>query len=462
MPGWTSSRANPSNTATVELEAAQSRVEGSWTFAGSERVWGFTPGMSVWSSPAVGVVGDRAVVVIGSYDHNLYCLEAGSGELLWSLTTGDGVYAAPILFDAGGTCTVIATSSDRLVYALEASQGRRLWVHEVEPYRPTLGGARLSSPCLGEVRGTRAVFVGHWAWDRSLARSLQRGALSALDAERGTLLWQAELGDNEVSDPAFFVVDAHAMVFVGTANGNLFALDAASGEVVWKRTELDAIRAAPAVVESRRGVEVVYGSKYGLVRSVDAISGDEHWSYKTGERVTAAPLVATLDGRQVVLVGSLDRQLHAIDLESGKALWRAPTRGGVFASAALLPAEGRRPATVAVTAWDHQLHGVAADDGRPLWTAFTGRPLWTALGLGDSTWSSPAAARINGRWMIYVGSYNGVLYGLDLRQLEDEDSKKPESNRMFWISLPLVIAAMSGLAMTLTWRDRRRRRRARV
>ena len=92
------------------------------------------------------------MVVVGSYDHTVYCLHATTGEVRWRHTTGDGVYAAPAIWDDGATVWVYATSSDRVLYALDADTGSHRWAHTVETFRPSLGGARLSSPAVGRVK----------------------------------------------------------------------------------------------------------------------------------------------------------------------------------------------------------------------------------------------------------------------------------------------------------------------
>lgn len=47
--------------------------------------WRYKTGYIVGSSPAVA----DGVLYIGSYDHNVYALNAGTGALLWKYTTGN-------------------------------------------------------------------------------------------------------------------------------------------------------------------------------------------------------------------------------------------------------------------------------------------------------------------------------------------------------------------------------------
>jgi outer membrane protein assembly factor BamB len=448
---WPQSRHDAQNTASLELDAPASQRPRPWAFDGSGRVWGYEPGLVVWTSAALGVVEGRAVVLVGSYDHRVWCLDAATGEPLWKFTTGGPLLGNPVLWDAGGKPVVFAASSDRLVYALDAASGRSLWVHSVEDYQPTLGGARLSAPCVGLSRGRDAVFVGHWVFDRSLGHSLQRGGVTALDARDGKPIWTTVLGDNEVTAAIFSRVGTAGRIWLGSSNGNLYALDADTGAVLWNKTELDAVRSPPALVPLPRPL-VATASKYGMVRGLDAETGAEVWSFKTGDRVTGSPLVISGDTPRVI-VGSYDRKLWALDAATGRPAWSYSARGGVYSSPAFVPSS---PELILASAWDHALHAVAAHDGAHQFTTYTGQPLWNVGGLDDSNWASPSAARIKGAWVVFLGSYDGTLRALPL----DERDRRPpprRSNFWFWASFPLALAPLAALAVLWTRRERRRR-----
>ncbi|MCC7385881.1 MAG: PQQ-binding-like beta-propeller repeat protein [Deltaproteobacteria bacterium] len=451
---WPQSRRDAQNSAATVIEAEASGAPRAWAFDGSGRTWGYEPGMTVWTSPAVGRVAGRAVLVAGSYDHDVYCLDAASGELLYKVTTGGRVQSTPTLWSDGERSWLYVASNDRLLYGLDAANGRQLWVHAVEDYRPTLGGARLSSPVVGSAGDRPAVFVGHWVWDRSLAAGFQRGRLSAFDAREGKPLWVSELGDNEITAPIFARVKGRGVLFAGSASGAFFAIDASEGRVLWQHTELDAIKSAPALVELSGATLVVLGSKYGALRALDAVTGAERWSFKTGDRIMGSPLVISTSGRARIAVGSYDGGLYLVEAETGRRAWRYSARAGIYSSPAIA-LEGPR-ALILVSAWDHALHAVGADDGSLSFAPFTGRPLWAVSGLDASTWASPVAARINGHWMAFVGSYDGTLRALPL---DDAGREAPalRSNSLFWLSFPLVLAPVILLAVALTRRDRRRR-----
>jgi outer membrane protein assembly factor BamB len=453
-PGdWPMARHDAQNTAATSLELAPGQRPRAWTFGGSGRVWGYQPGITVWSSPAVGLAEGRPIVVVGSYDHTVYCLDAATGELRWRFTTGGPVYSTPAIWHDGTRTLVIVASSDRLVYAVDAATGRQQWVHSAMEFRATLGGAHLAAPAVGTAAGEDAVFVAHWVWDSSIGHNLQAGALTALRARDGKPLWTRPLGDNRMADPVFARIGDRGLVLAGSSDGRLHALEADTGRVLWTRTELDAIRSGPAVVSGPTGPVCVLSSKYGVVRAVDALSGVERWSFKTGDRVTGSPAIVTRGGAVVVVVGSYDRALYALDVATGRMLWRYTARGGIYSSPALAPM-GDAPLVLA-SAWDHTMHAVRLGEGTGVFRAFTGRPLWDVAGLDESNWSSPAVARLGDRFMAYLGSYDGTLRALPL----DEASRAPQaarSNGWFWLSFPIVLVPVAALTLWLTRRHRQR------
>lgn len=450
---WPQSRRDAQNTAAAVLDAPASGRPRAWSFEGSGRVWGYEPGMTVWSSPALGVVGGRAVVAVGSYDRNLYALDAANGELLWKVTTGAGVYATPAILQGKERALLFAASSDRLVYALDAETGARAWIHTVEEYRPSMGGARLEGPCAGQVRGREAVFASFWVWDRSLGHNLQRAGAVALGAQNGERLWRVDLGDNAMTAPLFAKPGGRPVVYLGSSDGSLTALDADDGRVLWRKAELDAIRGAPALAELPEGPRVIMASKFGAVRALDALTGEERWRFKTGERVTGAPAVAIVGGRARVFVGSYDRRLYALDAATGALAWSYEAKAGFYSSPAVAALPGGP--VVLASAWDHGMHAVRAESGARISTTFAGRPLWDVAGIDESNWASPAAARVNGEWMAYLGSYDGVLRAIPLEPARAA-SAALRSNGLFWLSFPLALTPVAALGLALTRRARER------
>lgn len=122
--------------------------------------WHFDAGSGVTSSPAVvGSDGagdssesDGATVYFGSYDGNVYALDATEGTEQWSFQTGNYVDSSPAVIDG----VVYVGSEDGNVYALDAAEGTELWSHEVGSEN---GGVYPSPAVTG---GT--VYVGGNGW----------------------------------------------------------------------------------------------------------------------------------------------------------------------------------------------------------------------------------------------------------------------------------------------------------
>ena len=83
------------------------------------RIWSFPTGGSVFSSPAVA----GNVVYVGSDDHNVYALNARTGAKIWNFLTGSAVVSSPTVVGR----TVYIASQDGNVYALNARTGAKIW-----------------------------------------------------------------------------------------------------------------------------------------------------------------------------------------------------------------------------------------------------------------------------------------------------------------------------------------------
>jgi outer membrane protein assembly factor BamB len=469
---WPQWRHDAQNTAATRLAVAGGGKARAWSFRAGSHVWGYQPGISVWSSPALGVVEGRAVVLVGSYDHNVYCLDALDGHKRWRFATGAGVYGAPLLWHPPAAAQpaaaavaaaeplpaaiVFASSNDRAVYALDAALGRRVWVHTIETWRPTIGGARLPAPALGRAAQRDALFAPHWVWDKSLAGHMQAAGVTAIDARTGQRLWTAPLGDAQLSSP-LYVEQPVPTLLVASENGNLYALDADSGAVRWSQAARNAIKSSPALARTRRGPCAVIGTKHGFVHCRALADGAALWTFRTAHWVDGSAAVVEHLGRPIVLVGSYDTQLYALDGNTGVPIWSHRTAAGIYSSPAVLRHEGQLK--VLFLSWDHHLHCLSMVDGAPLFSAYLGRPLWDAVTLGDSIWSSPAVASIGEQAMVYVGAYSGPFHGIPLQGAALAALARPEANLEFWVRLPLVLLAVSGVAVWLTRRERRARAR---
>ncbi len=119
------------------------------------------------SSPAV----VNGVVYVGSYDHNVYALNAANGAKLWSYATGDLVTSSPAVADD----VVYVDSKDGNVYALNANNGIRLWKYAT-------GDPFSSSPIVAG----GVVYVGS---SNDVLYGSTNNFLYALNANNGKQIW---------------------------------------------------------------------------------------------------------------------------------------------------------------------------------------------------------------------------------------------------------------------------------
>jgi outer membrane protein assembly factor BamB len=148
-------------------------------------------------------------VYFGSGDHNVYALDAKSGEMKWYFKTGNVVHASPAI--AGGILYI--GSWDSYFYALDAKTGVEKWRFKSgdDPILHNQVGFQSSAAV---VAGT--VFVG-----------CRDSKLYALDAASGAKRWALDTkGSWVVGSPAV----RQGKVYLATSDSGLFfELDAQTG-----------------------------------------------------------------------------------------------------------------------------------------------------------------------------------------------------------------------------------------
>jgi outer membrane protein assembly factor BamB/tRNA A-37 threonylcarbamoyl transferase component Bud32 len=255
-------------------------------------LWRFRCEDEIRSSPAV----HNGVVYIGSYDHNLYALDADTGEFMWKYATEGGIASSPCVYEG----RVFFGSADRLLYALNAETGRIAWTC------PTQGSV-WSSP--------------HAAFDHVFFGSDDNN-LYAVNTYSGRVAWRFAADGQVRSSPAV----ANDTVYVGCEGGGVYAVDI-SGQVRWRYRAKRGITSSPAFTD-----EMVYvGCQDAYVYALDIRSGWSAWRQRTSGPVVSSPVVS----HNLVFVGSVDKYLYALDANSGRVVWRYATEGQVASNPAV-------------------------------------------------------------------------------------------------------------------------------
>ena len=124
-----------------------------------ELLWSASVNDWVQSSPAV----YGGYVYFGSYDNNLYCVDAASGVRIWNYSTGGLVLSSPAISNG----RVFVGSFDGNIYAFNATTGAKIWSYQT-------GTPIESSPAIAQ----DVVYIGS-----------DNGNLYAFNVVSGTELW---------------------------------------------------------------------------------------------------------------------------------------------------------------------------------------------------------------------------------------------------------------------------------
>lgn len=227
--------------------------------------------------------------------------------------------------------------------------------------------------------------------------SAMDGAVYAVRAGDGALLWKAETGGYCHSSPAL-VGD---VVIVGSADGGVYAFDRVTGRRRWRVATEGPVYGSAAAA----GGVAAIASGDGRVYGIDPADGAVRWRWALPPGPSAfAQSPAATDGERI-FIGAWDRHVYALDAATGEEAWRfLATDGGFYYSPAIAePAVGG--GRVYVPANGNALHAL---------DAATGAPVWAAVSSGDKFgYSSPAL--VDGR--IYIGCLGdrGEVRCLDAR-----------------------------------------------
>jgi outer membrane protein assembly factor BamB len=221
----------------------------------------------------------------GSWDHNVYAIDAKTGKKIWSFGADNQVNTSAAYWKGR---IFIATDGGTL-YALSARTGRLLWSAQAQ----SKFGSRefwYATPTVAYGR----VYIGN-----------TDGTMYVYGAKTGNLLWARPLGT--------YIYGAAAVenrrVFVGTYDGKFYALDAATGDTIWQIDAHGAVHAAPTLMDGLVYYAVCSSCGSAAARAVArgpdstyavrASDGKTVWRFRDGKY--ANPVVA--DEERIYITG---------------------------------------------------------------------------------------------------------------------------------------------------------------
>ncbi len=319
------------------------------TFSQTQLVWQFQAEDEIRGTPLV--YEDK--VFVGSYDHNLYALDAGSGKLIWKFPTRGGVVTCPVVAQG----KVIFGSEDQIIYAVDIATGRVEWTHITK-------GAVRGSPS----RAEDIIFIGS-----------DDGHLYALHATTGRVVWQFDAETPVRSRPLVH----QEKLFFGTEGGEIYALNF-QGQVVWRYRAKRAVTASPAAGDYAVYVPSVDAQLY----AIDAEAGWLLWRFRLGRGSISSPAVH----QNRIYVGSADGNLYCINARTAKEMWRFATKHQVSGGVVIFQNN------IYFGSVDGQLYCLDAQTGHQQWAYPTEGPITGTPAIGNG--------------MVFIGSLDHRLYAL--------------------------------------------------
>jgi eukaryotic-like serine/threonine-protein kinase len=324
----------------IEVSSKDGSIKPVWIFACEDEIRG---------SPVI----DNGILYVGTYDHNLYAINANEGKLLWKFPTAGGVVSKPAVSNG----FVFFGSEDQNLYAVSARQGKLSWSYKTE-------GPIRSSPLVSEGH----VFIGS-----------DDGNLHAVNLVSTRRTFKIETGGPIRSSPT--VVDD--TIFFGSESGEVFCVSY-QGQVRWRFSAKRAVTSSPLYSKGT----VYFASLDSTFYALDSKSGWPIWRFRMGKGSVSSPCIA--DG--ILFIGSADGYIYAIDSGGAKELWKFKTEHQVSGS----------PIT-----YKDSLYCGSADGNLYCIEYRTGRLKWKFNTKGPIT-GTPFV--IND--MVYVGSMDKIVYAL--------------------------------------------------
>ncbi|HEX2997922.1 MAG TPA: serine/threonine-protein kinase, partial [Anaerolineales bacterium] len=218
--------------------------------SGIKPLWVFKCEDEIRGTPLVA----QGVLYVGSYDNNLYALNAGDGKFQWKYPTDGGIVTRPSFYDSN----LYFGSEDKRLHVISARTGKVVWTYYTD-------GPVRSSPALAEGH----VFLGS-----------DDNRIHAVNWNTGRVAWRFEAADAVRSTP-FILRD---LVYVGCESGDYYAIDF-RGELKWR------FHAKRSVTASTVGTDqaLYFSSMDSTLYALDPRNGWVLWRFRMGKPSISTP-----------------------------------------------------------------------------------------------------------------------------------------------------------------------------
>ena len=261
----------------------------------------------------------------------------------WTLTTGGAVSAIPAVDDG----VVYVPDYGGKLWAVATSSGRVLWSRDISGYTGVAGDVSRTSPA---VYGSELILGDGWI----LNSSLSGARVFAVDRRTGKLVWSTRVDTDPASVITGSPVVYHGVAYLGisskgeavepgTFRGAVVALNAATGTLLWKTYTVpsnnggsdsnqpgyysgNAVWASSPVVDPARGLLYLgTGNNYSVPAGVCTAPGQAGCTPSAADNYVDSILALKLSTGAVAWADhTLDADLWTVAQPAGPDLTSAP------------------------------------------------------------------------------------------------------------------------------------------
>jgi outer membrane protein assembly factor BamB len=258
---------------------------------------------------------------------------------LWTIALNNSLTAPPVHDGVRGYFPI---EGNRIV-AYDFATGRQLWLAtSPAAFQPAAGGGRLFVPAAAALSALDGE-TGSEIWDAPLADALAvpllfesgwliaatlNGTIHALNADDGRAIWTQSAGAKPSGRPAL----SAGRLYVPLADRRIVALRIDDGRPIWERRLGGEPRGLLALDD-----RLYAGATDNYLYCLRGATGETDWRWRTGGDIVGAPVA---DDHRVYFV-SLDNILRGLTLSGGTQQWKRtlplrPRNGPLLAGDAVI------------------------------------------------------------------------------------------------------------------------------
>ncbi len=309
------------------------------------------------------------VLYKGTYEGDLYALNAETGETIWKFpSVGNFVSAVAIADD-----TVYFGSGDKGLYAVNRTDGKLLWSFETD----------------SAVWSATPLIVGD-----DLFVGSEKGVFYSINRQTHIQNWKVETGS-----PVYWEAVAEGENVYFPTKNTLYALNITTGEVVWK------VKLSNSWMPLAASNGVIYaGTDGNQFKALNAATGEEMWSIKGDKPAGRDPAEwsAPIVTGDTIYVGHSSQNFYALDIKTGHQKWITPladwgTAAPSLANGLIYFGVGAHGGNDDDNA-DRPFYALNAESGEIAWTFIGKGPVLDGMAVGDGA--------------VYFNTVAGNLYAL--------------------------------------------------